>query len=280
MLNELQIKAAVIQKLIDSKMLDDAVLINEMVISDWSRRADIAVANGRLYGYEIKSDYDSLKRLDGQVSTYTRHFDKTTVIATGKHLPDVIKRLPQHVEIWEVKEQPNRIDIRIARRGRTADISDINALYSFLTKAEIYRFLRLQGIKLDNGWGRKQLISSGSQVTVRRLKEFVLICLKRRYALTFEAFMAARTSTTMPSDIQLLSKAKQLFGASPPRPQPERKPQAKVAVAGSLALKQIDLQEFADRYGHVPDGMPNAVLKRVRGAQAIQEAQLHRLHLP
>jgi hypothetical protein len=256
MLNELQIKAAVIQKLIDSKMLDDAVVINEMVISNWSRRADIAVANGRLYGYEIKSDYDTLKRLDGQISTYTQHFDKTTVIVTQKHLLAAI------------------------RRGRTTEISDINALYSHLTKTEINCFLRLSGAQVDSSWSRKQLIINGSHANVRRLREYVLSCLKRRYALTSEAFMAARMPITAPSDIRRLSKVKQFLDEPPRNAVPLQKPPAKPRPACPSAIKKIDLLKFEARYGEVPDGMPDVVLKRVRAVNSIQEAQARRLHLP
>jgi hypothetical protein len=280
MLNELQIKAAVIQKLIDSKMLDDAVVINEMVISNWSRRADIAVANGRLYGYEIKSDYDTLKRLDGQISTYTQHFDKTTVIVTQKHLLAAIKQLPRHVEIWEAKARSTRIDIRIIRRGRTTEISDINALYSHLTKTEINCFLRLSGAQVDSSWSRKQLIINGSHANVRRLREYVLSCLKRRYALTSEAFMAARMPITAPSDIRRLSKVKQFLDEPPRNAVPLQKPPAKPRPACPSAIKKIDLLKFEARYGEVPDGMPDVVLKRVRAVNSIQEAQARRLHLP
>jgi len=83
-LNEGDIKAAVIDRLFASAALSDAVLINEMVIANWSRRADLVVANGKLHAFEIKSDFDSLRRLQGQVETYLSRFDKVTVVCTPK----------------------------------------------------------------------------------------------------------------------------------------------------------------------------------------------------
>ncbi|CAQ83853.1 MULTISPECIES: sce7726 family protein [Photorhabdus] len=65
------IKAALIDWLIERNELNDnAVLINELPIANFSRRVDLALANGKLHAYEIKSDSDSLARLEGQISTY------------------------------------------------------------------------------------------------------------------------------------------------------------------------------------------------------------------
>jgi hypothetical protein len=43
-------------------------------------RIDIAVVNGALHGFEIKSDSDSLARLAGQAEQYGRVFDFVTLI--------------------------------------------------------------------------------------------------------------------------------------------------------------------------------------------------------
>lgn len=83
-IKEKAIKAALIDWLYAKGMVCDAVVINEMVVANWARRADIAVANGRLYGFEIKSAFDSLKRLPGQIESFRRHFDKVTVVAASK----------------------------------------------------------------------------------------------------------------------------------------------------------------------------------------------------
>lgn len=67
LLREQEVKIALIEWLYKKGMLSDATIINEMVVANWSRRADLAIANGSLQAFEIKSDFDSLKRLDGQL---------------------------------------------------------------------------------------------------------------------------------------------------------------------------------------------------------------------
>src|SRR5690349_11086244 len=50
----------------------DTVLLEELGLSRGHVRVDIALVNGRLHGYEIKSDLDSLRRLSRQVELYSK----------------------------------------------------------------------------------------------------------------------------------------------------------------------------------------------------------------
>lgn len=46
-------------------------------------RADVAILNGTSTVYEIKSEYDSFERLDGQLADYKRIFDRIYVVTTA-----------------------------------------------------------------------------------------------------------------------------------------------------------------------------------------------------
>lgn len=76
-LREQEVKIALINWLYINGHLNDATIINEMVVANWARRADLAVANGNLHAFEIKSDFDSLKRLEGQLSTFSSRFEQS-----------------------------------------------------------------------------------------------------------------------------------------------------------------------------------------------------------
>src|SRR5437899_2698377 len=73
----------------------DTLVLNELGLRHGKCRADIAVVNGRLIGYEIKSDEDSLKRLEEQVQIYSAVFDRASVITGTKHLDAVLSQLPK-----------------------------------------------------------------------------------------------------------------------------------------------------------------------------------------
>ncbi|WP_168198409.1 sce7726 family protein [Crassaminicella thermophila] len=49
-------------------------LIHEMDVCFGTSRIDIAVINGKIHGYEIKSEQDTLDRLPAQIESYNKIF--------------------------------------------------------------------------------------------------------------------------------------------------------------------------------------------------------------
>ena len=72
----------------------NTLVVDELGLEHGKCRADIAVINGHLNGYEIKSDVDSLKRLASQITTYDGIFDNSSLILTHRHLDDAMHILP------------------------------------------------------------------------------------------------------------------------------------------------------------------------------------------
>ena len=64
----------------------DTRIVEELGILEGESRIDIAVVNGILHGFEIKSECDTLNRLPQQVMAYNRVFDKLTLVVSPKHL--------------------------------------------------------------------------------------------------------------------------------------------------------------------------------------------------
>ena len=74
---------------------EGTLVVNELGLNHGRCRADIAVANGCLIGYEIKSDRDSLGRLTEQVKSYNAVFDRAFVIVGERHAVSIRKHLPE-----------------------------------------------------------------------------------------------------------------------------------------------------------------------------------------
>lgn len=72
----------------------NTLVVNELGLKHGKCRADIAVINGHLIGYEIKSDEDSLSRLAEQVQAYNDVFDRVTVVVGRKHANAVYSKVP------------------------------------------------------------------------------------------------------------------------------------------------------------------------------------------
>lgn len=255
MLNEAQIKTAVIGRLLNSGALKDAVLINEMVVGNWSRRADLAVANGKLHAFEIKSDLDTLKRLEGQVGTYIRYFDKVTVVTTEKFLKATIDMLPIEVEIWVAEHTIHGVKIRIARRGRTREICDKQSLCGFLHKPEIVALLRKHGVSSSTDVSRSELVQLASDLPLKRVREEVLLTLKNRYKKSFENFIQS-TANLQGMSLSSLRKVRR-----PLRVHLCKADVLTAKIANSRAI-ELNISLLESKFGTLPESMPKHVLLR------------------
>lgn len=91
-------RAAVSQKvLLGTHSLRTASMLSEFRAG--SCKADLVILNGTATVYEIKSERDSLTRLEHQVENYKRVFAKVNVISSEEHIDGILKTVPEDVGI-------------------------------------------------------------------------------------------------------------------------------------------------------------------------------------
>lgn len=96
--NEYIYKAALTHKILLGKhSLQTASMLNEFRVGEC--KADIAIFNGTASVYEIKSERDSLARLERQITAYAKVFAKVNVIASESHVDAVLGTVPRDVGI-------------------------------------------------------------------------------------------------------------------------------------------------------------------------------------
>lgn len=92
---------------------------------------DVAVANGTTTAYEIKTEYDTAKRLKTQTSDYLKVFDKVFVVTHPAH----IKRFEQEVDA--------RVGlITLSTKGALSTYRDAQTNMANLDAAVVFRCLR------------------------------------------------------------------------------------------------------------------------------------------
>lgn len=69
-------------------------MLEEFGLHHGISRVDIAVVNGRLLGYEIKSDRDTLARLPDQIRVYGAVLDKVTLVVGWRHVVAAMRLVP------------------------------------------------------------------------------------------------------------------------------------------------------------------------------------------
>lgn len=89
--NEYLYKNVILNKcFIDKYGLEDTVLIDEFKIG--KSVADIILLNGEIKIFEIKTDLDSLKRLDNQLVDYQTIANKVSIVTTHKYINELSQR--------------------------------------------------------------------------------------------------------------------------------------------------------------------------------------------
>ncbi|MBN1803996.1 MAG: sce7726 family protein [Sedimentisphaerales bacterium] len=73
----------------------DTLVIDELGLNHGKCRADIAVINGHLIGYEIKSNNDSLRRLEEQVKSYNSVFNKVSIVVGDRYKNSIQNYIPE-----------------------------------------------------------------------------------------------------------------------------------------------------------------------------------------
>jgi hypothetical protein len=245
-LSEREIKLAVIAHLEKKSALQDGVVINELPVANWSRRADLAVANGKLQAFEIKSDFDSLRRLDAQIALFATRFDKVVVVTTSRFLSSALERLPPFVEIWEAARRGSEIDLRVVRRGQIREIKNRHILASYLQKSEIASFIRSNSLEAPPNASRDQLEEILNVLPISRLRQFVFSRLKQRYRREQES--------------PLLTRAERA-GLSPGSTARQR-PKAEVSGARLTSRRGPRFDSFERRFGQLPEETPLIVKVR------------------
>mgnify|MGYP000857569487 CR=1 FL=1 len=79
----------------------DTLVIDELGLAHARSRIDVAVINGCIHGYEIKSSKDTLDRLNAQVSIYRQTLQKLTIVAAPTHVAEVTLRTPEWCGVIE-----------------------------------------------------------------------------------------------------------------------------------------------------------------------------------
>ena len=96
----------------------EAVVIEELGLCRGQVRLDVALVNGLLHGYEIKSDRDSLRRLHRQVDIYGKVLDCATLVVGDRFLTAAPGIVPPWWGVSHAEVTRNRIKLRTVRRPR------------------------------------------------------------------------------------------------------------------------------------------------------------------
>lgn len=182
MLNDKEIREVLIENLNKKNTGYQFRIINELGICDGEARVDIALVNGRLCGYEIKSDMDTLDRLPSQVRAYNKTFDKITIIVGEKFKNRIQKYIPEFwgIEIAYINKFGN-ISIKRVRAAKVNKNIEAKSVLQLLWKNELKELLLIYGNKGLYNKNKKKLRDMAiNTIPLKDIKNFTRETIKFR----------------------------------------------------------------------------------------------------
>ena len=139
------IRSALRRKLEDDPLHRGATLIEELGLLQGDSRIDLAVLNGSLEGYEIKSARDTLKRLDLQIPAYNLVMDYVSIVVSPNHLDSTQALLPEWWGVYLAQYQGPQLVIEEVKQPQENPKVDPNAVVQLLWRDEALDELRRRG---------------------------------------------------------------------------------------------------------------------------------------
>ncbi len=144
--NEYVYKNFIARKILRSKhSVPSSVLLSEFRVGQ--NKADLVLLNGCSTCYEIKTEYDSLNRLEDQLQSYIQLFEKVYVVCPASLQTDVKAIIPHNVGIIVLTDNNT---LRTIKEATSNNIFDIGLMMKSLRKEEYLDIAEnIYGLKID-----------------------------------------------------------------------------------------------------------------------------------
>lgn len=182
MLTDYDIRERLLQVIQNQNKNTNYRVIEELVICDGAARVDVALANGQLHAFEIKSDHDSLHRLPKQIKYYDKTFDKCTIIIGEKFLDVIHEEVPEHWGIeFAYRNKFGNVTIKRVRSSKRNHKVKATNLLDLIWGDEIKSYLKknkIRGYSNKNKSGLKKLTIN--YIPLQDIRHFTRETLKTR----------------------------------------------------------------------------------------------------
>lgn len=123
----------------------ETVLVEELGLCRGKVRIDLALVNGTMHGFEIKSDRDSLRRLPVQVDLYSQVLDRATLVVGERFAPRATSVVPSWWGIMRVSVVGRRLRFATLRRARLNPQRNARVLAELLWSDDALAILQERG---------------------------------------------------------------------------------------------------------------------------------------
>ncbi|WP_191060018.1 sce7726 family protein [Geminicoccus harenae] len=150
------VRKALRQRLVADHAGDsDTLIVEEMGVWSGSVRIDLAVINGELCGFELKSDRDTLARLPLQAELYSRVFDRLVLVVGERHAAKAVAHVPAWWGVILAAMEGDSVTLTHSRPPQPNPAPDPYLVAQLLWREEALAVLTFRG--LAKGWRGKRI---------------------------------------------------------------------------------------------------------------------------
>jgi len=177
------IRSALHAKRFRNEKSPGTLVIDELGLAHARSRIDIAVINGCIHGYEIKSAKDNLDRLATQIDIYRQTLQKLTLVAAPKHLGGIMCQAPEWCGVIAAEQGVRGgISFHVLRNAAANPDIDPVMMAHLLWRDEVIKLL------VQAGYSSKDLRRPRTQLYEMLCEAMTL----REIAASIRAFMVQR----------------------------------------------------------------------------------------
>lgn len=168
-----------------AKSHPDTLVIDELGLAHARSRIDVAVINGCIHGYEIKSAKDNLDRFPTQIDIYRKTLQKLTFVAAPKHVAGIMSHAPEWCGVIAAEQGPRGgIRFHVLRNSVANPEIDPVMMAHLLWRDEVINLLDQAGYPAkDLRRPRKQLYEMLCEaMTLREITASIRVFMVQRQA--------------------------------------------------------------------------------------------------
>jgi len=160
----------------------DTAIVEELSIRRNGARIDVALVNGTVHGFELKSDFDTLCRLPEQAPAYSEVCDHATLVVGERHVLKAIELVPDWWGIRVVRRNSATVAFRDLKLAQINPCTSPTAVAQLLRREEVLNILISLGIESEGTRASRQqlCLTLAKTVEFSMLSEKVRCCLRAR----------------------------------------------------------------------------------------------------
>lgn len=149
------------EKLIQFFSAKSGIFLHEFNICDGVCRADVVWIDDFMYGFEIKSDVDSLARLPAQIESYNKIFSYCFIVTTAKYVEKVKPLVGDHWGIILIRGNLDKLELELIRGAEQNPHQSKKELLRLLWRPELrklFKWLKIKGFSKLNKNGMLKVL--------------------------------------------------------------------------------------------------------------------------